>query len=119
MMPILFKAIALTGFVSCLFAAAEVGSLANYYARVEDRSRDWCRTTSYCASVRRGGSLAAPVMFVQVQGNKAPKDAGVVAAMQAAGALVAPRRDEDPAPRVMEVVVGRRAWESAAKGARP
>lgn len=91
------------GLVGCLFGAAEVGVLGNYYARVEDRARTWCSARSFCKSVQREGTLAAPQLIVLVKGTANPST--VESDLRATGALKAPRNDGDPLPREVRVVV--------------
>ncbi|MBI2770598.1 MAG: hypothetical protein HYX47_13310 [Burkholderiales bacterium] len=103
-MKLLFTRItAALGLAGCLFGAAEVGVLGNYYARVEDRARIWCSTRSFCKSVRREGTLAAPQLIVHVKGSINPTL--VETDLRAAGALKAPRQDSDPLPKELLVVV--------------
>lgn len=101
---VFLRILALIGFFSCIYAAAEVGVVANYYTRVEESAQRWCRKTSYCAAVRRVGGLASPSLRVDLK-ERAPSAAAVEAAMQTAGALTATRRSEDPEPRPMRLII--------------
>jgi len=101
---VFLRILALIGFFSCIYAAAEVGVVANYHTRVEESAQRWCGKTSYCAAVRREGGLASPSLRVELK-ERAPSAAAVENAMRTAGALNASRRAEDPEPRPMRLTV--------------